>query len=112
MGFQCFIHQMKGIIFLYMLIYLILRKNKRKQIYMERCFFYFYFSIVHISSNNVIGSLNVCKHVSNIHVEGTVSQIFFPYHSFFVKKRVTFYFIFKYFFIHFMKKKLGPISTI
>ena len=39
--------------------------------------FDFYFSIVHISSNNVFDSLEFCMHVGNIHVEGTVSQIIF-----------------------------------
>ena len=64
------------------------KKHKSKKIYMERYFFYFYFLIVHISSNNVIGSLKLCMHVGNIHVEGTVSQIFFPYHSvFFMSKK-------------------------
>ena len=48
---------------------------------MERYFLDFYFSIVHISSNNVLGSLKLCMHVSNILVEGTVSQILFPYPS-------------------------------
>ena len=44
MGFQCIIHQMKGIIFLYMLIYLILKininvkVNKRKCIYLTFIF--------------------------------------------------------------------------
>ena len=59
------------------------KKHKSKQIYMERYFLDFYFSIVHISSNNVIGSLKCCMHVGNIHVEGTVSQIVCSYHSFY-----------------------------
>ena len=57
-------------------------KHKSKKKCKERYFFDFYFSIVHISSNNVVGSLEFCMHVGNIHVEGTVSQIFFPYPSF------------------------------
>ena len=39
--------------------------------------------IVHISTNNVIVGLKFCIHVGNIHVEGTVSQILFLYHSFY-----------------------------
>ena len=39
-------------------------------------FFNFYFSILHISSNNRPGNLRVCIHVDNIHPEGTVSQMF------------------------------------
>ena len=58
-------------------------KYKSKKICKERYFFYFYFSIVHISSNNVLGSLEFCMHVGNIHVEETLSQIFFPYPSFY-----------------------------
>ena len=50
---------------------------------MERHFFNFYFSIVHISSNNVLGSLKFCMPEGNIQVEGTVSQIFFLYPSFY-----------------------------
>ena len=39
-------------------------------------FFHFYFSNVHISVNNEFGNVKLCIHVANIHVEGTVSQIF------------------------------------
>ena len=78
MGFQCIIHQMKGIIFPCLLTYLVLKINiKCKSKYTEMYLFDFYFSIVHISSNNVLDSLKVCMHVSNIYVEGTVSQIIF-----------------------------------
>ena len=52
-------------------------KHKSKQIYTEMYLFYFYFLIVHISSNNVLGSLKLCMHVGNTYVKGTVSQIFF-----------------------------------
>ena len=52
-------------------------KYKCKSKYTEMYLFDFYFSIVHISSNNVIDSLQFCMHVNNIHVEGTVSQIIF-----------------------------------
>ena len=48
---------------------------------------YFYFSIVHISLNNVLGSPKFYIHVDYTHVEGTVSQIFF--------KGPTFYFMSK-----------------
>ena len=107
MGFQCFIHQMKGILFLCMLIYLILRKNTRAKKYKWKCFFFLLFLIVHISSNNVIGSLTLCIHVGNIHVEGTVSQIFFPYHSFyFMSKNGQLFILFlNIFFLHFIKKR-------
>ena len=51
-------------------------KHKCKSKYTEMYLFDFYFSIVHMSSNNVLDSL-ICMHVGNIHVEGTVSQIIF-----------------------------------
>ena len=62
-------------------------KHKSKKIYTEMYLFYFYFSIVHISSNNVLGSLKFYIHVDYTYVEGTVSQMFF--------KTLTFYFMSK-----------------
>ena len=56
---------------------------KAKEIYREMYFFDWNFSIVHISTNNVIESLKFCIHLGNIHVEGTVSQIFSLYPSFY-----------------------------
>ena len=38
-------------------------------------FFYFYFLVVHISTDNVLYSLKRFTHVNYIRVEGTVSQI-------------------------------------
>ena len=35
----------------------------------------FYFSIVHISTNNTPGNLKLCIHVDNIPAEGSMSQI-------------------------------------
>ena len=58
-------------------------ENESKKKYTEMYFFHLHFSIVHISTNNVIGGLKFCIHVVNIHVEGTVSQIFFIYLSFY-----------------------------
>ena len=58
-------------------------KHESKNMYREMYFFYLNFSIVHISTNNVIGSLTFCLHISNIHVERTVSQIFVLYPSFY-----------------------------
>ena len=54
-------------------------ENKRecRREYTEMYFFYFYFLIVHISSNNVLDSLTCCIHIGNTNVEGTVSQIIF-----------------------------------
>ena len=49
---------------------------ERRKWYLKKYFFYFYFLIVHISTNNALGGLIFSKLVSNIHVEGTVSQIF------------------------------------
>ena len=51
-------------------------KHKSKKMYTEMYSFYLNFSIVHISTNNVIGGLKFYIHVGDIHVEGTVSQIF------------------------------------
>ena len=47
-----------------------------KKIVSEKVFFYFYFLVVHISTNNALGGLFFSMLVNNIHVEGTVSQIF------------------------------------
>ena len=67
---------MKDIIVLCLLTYLNLRKNgkvengkwKRKKKYL-------YLLIVHISTNNVRYGLNFWVHISNICIEGTLSQI-------------------------------------
>ena len=40
-------------------------------------FFYLNFSIIHISTNNVIGGLTFCIHVGNINVEGKGASDFF-----------------------------------
>ena len=52
-------------------------KHESKKKYTEMYFVYLNCSIVHISRNSVIGGLKCCIHVGNIHVEGTVPQIFF-----------------------------------
>ena len=82
---------MKGIVFLCMLNTLILRINTK----VKECIWKgIYFSIVHISSNNVLGSLKLCMHVGNINVEGTVSQIFFHFLVFIsCQKTGNFFFI-------------------
>ena len=51
-------------------------KCENSKWYMRTIFFYFYFSNVHISTNYALDGLRFCMHVGNIHVEGTVSQIF------------------------------------
>ena len=65
---------------------------KLKKMYAKKVIFDLYFSIVHISTNNVLGNLKSCEHLDNIPLEGTVSQIFLfkSWFSFYVKKRVTF----------------------
>ena len=42
---------------------------------MKMRFFYFYFWVVHISTDDILYGLKLFTHVSNIRVEGTVSQI-------------------------------------
>ena len=42
----------------------------------KKVFFLLLFLIVHISTNCVLNGLKFWMHVPNIHVEGTVSQIF------------------------------------
>ena len=42
----------------------------------KNSFLHFYFSNVHISVNNEFENVKLGIHVANIHVEGTVSQIF------------------------------------
>ena len=44
--------------------------------YLKRKFVLLLFLIVHISTNFVLDGLKFWMHVPNIHVEGTVSQIF------------------------------------
>ena len=43
---------------------------------MKKCFYCFYFLIVHFSINNVLSGLTFLMLIDNIHVEGTASQIF------------------------------------
>ena len=115
MEFQCIIHQMKGIIFLYLLIYLTLKININVKVNIRKCYFFdIYFSIVHISSNNVLDSLNFCRHVGNIGLEGTVSQIIFlnPAFLFYAKKRVTFYTFFLNIFSRFSKTQTRTYINI
>ena len=49
---------------------------ERRKWYLIKYFFYFYFLIVHISTNNALGGLFFSMLVSNIHVERIMSQIF------------------------------------
>ena len=49
--------------------------------------FNLYFSVVRISSNNVLGSLKFCMHLHNTPLEGTVSQIFYLCLSFYVMSK-------------------------
>ena len=50
---------------------------KFKKMYAKKVIFDLYFSIVHISTNNVLGNLTFCEHLDNIPLEGTVSQVFY-----------------------------------
>ena len=43
--------------------------------YLKTLFFHFYFSIVHISANYAFDGPRFYMHVTNNHVEGTVSSI-------------------------------------
>ena len=52
-------------------------KHESKNKYTEMYFFYLNLSIVRISTNNVNGSLKFGIHVTNVHVEGIMSQIIF-----------------------------------
>ena len=71
------IHQMKGNIFAHLIVTVILNLDmKGKCCICKPVFFHFYFSNVHISLNTVFSNLFLFVHVHNIHVEGTVSQIF------------------------------------
>ena len=64
---------------------------ERRKWYLKKLFFYFFFLIVHISTNTALGGLILSMLVSNIHVEGTVSQIFVLHNTFYfhAKKRET-----------------------
>ena len=48
----------------------------------KKVFFCLLFLNVHISTNLILGGLKLWVHVTNIHVEGMVSQIFVLYLSF------------------------------
>ena len=86
------IYQTKGNIFLYLVFDVILRIDvKVKKQYDENLFFHLYFSNVHISVNNEFENLRLGIQVANIHVEGTVSQIFvLVFNLCKKKKRATF----------------------
>ena len=71
----------------YIIVYYISLDNQKKEVlgnisYMkigteiENCFFNFYFLIQDISFDNMFPSLHFLTHLENIHLEGTVSQIF------------------------------------
>ena len=47
-----------------------------RKLYLKKWFIYFYFLTVHISTNNAFEGLIFSMLVNNIHMEGTVSQIF------------------------------------
>ena len=65
--------------------YVILRITyKSKKHFDENLFFHFYFSNVHISVNNKFENLRLGIQVANIHVEGTLSQIFYFRPSFYL----------------------------
>ena len=66
---------MKEVFFLYLMICFILTNDVKKKMVSEKVF-YFYYLIVHISTNNTLRGLIFSMLVYNIHVEGTVSQIF------------------------------------
>ena len=74
MAIQYGIHQIKGSIFLYLLMYVILEIDMKFKICIQKYFFGFYFSIVHISTNIVFRNLESRVAIGEIHVEGTVSQ--------------------------------------
>ena len=71
LNFQCIIYQMKGIFFFYLLIHLNRKINAKKVI------FNLYFSIVRISTNNVLGSLKLCMHLKKHPSRGNCVSDFF-----------------------------------
>ena len=78
-------------------MYLIMWINVKVENGLCKCdFFNFYLLVVNISADNVLYGLNYFKLVSNIRVQGTVSQTFVLGLSsyFMLKKRVTFYIFF------------------
>ena len=76
-------HQKKGNIFLCLVIDIILRLDINVKNNMTKTHFSLLFSNVHISVNNEYIILKLCIHLANIHGEGTVSQIFSFYLSFY-----------------------------
>ena len=78
LNFQCIIYQMKGIFLLYLLIQLNGKiTHNFKNCMRKKGFLSYIFSIVLISTNNVLGSLKFCMHLNNIPLQETVSQFFF-----------------------------------
>ena len=72
------VYQLKALIFLYLMIYnidaqfdWIERKGKLKP------FSDFYFVIQDVSLNIILKKIILDRHVENIHMEGTVSQMFY-----------------------------------
>ena len=63
-----------------------------------------------ISANIIVTEIKFSTEINNIHMQGTMSQIFYLGLSFFfyIKKRVTFSDFFKHHFLHYIKKELGP----
>ena len=68
-------------------IVIYVNEHESKILYTEMLYFYLNFSIVHILTNNVVEGLNFCIRIGNIHAEGTVSQIFFSYLSFYLMSK-------------------------
>ena len=73
-------------------MYVILEIDMKFKICIQKDFFGFYFSIVHISTNVVLRNLKSRVAIGEIHVEGNVSQNLVLGFSFYSmqKKRVTF----------------------
>ena len=84
------IHQMKEIDLLYLLTYLVSRKNEEvENCVKKKVFDYILFLIAHISTNLVIDGLQFWMHVTNLCIKRNVSQIFvFGFSLHFMQKNV------------------------
>ena len=76
---MCYTSNERGYFSLSIHIFHFENRFENRKWYLKNLFLYFYFSIVHISTNYALDGLRFCMHVRKIQVEGTVSQIFVLY---------------------------------
>ena len=92
-------------------MYSILRIYIHLKNYIKKKYFLAYmFLVIHISLNFALSNLKFCEAVDDISIEGTVSQSYVLSLNFnFMSKNGQVFNLFsEYFFLHFIKRELGP----